>query len=304
MRVRTYCRCILIPGLAALATIPMLARSSDGIQKSLFVSVVDDSGNPVKDMAGDDFRIREDGTDRQIIAVKHASQPISVEVLVDTAQGNRVTDAYGTPEEYTRDIRVAVGGFGRKLLGQSPDARVSLMEFGQAARPIVPLTTSPMDFEKGVNRLAPIPNVGSVLLEALVAANDDLAQQKSTRRAIVSVNLEPSQDESRQVPKEVVAAFRKSSAQLWAVSIHRGALKNSQRDVVLNEFAKATGGQRDFVVGISAVGSILERYADALTFQYEIVYDRPESKKPPQVVQVGVAREGKFHTHASGFPPQ
>ena len=55
-----------------------------------------------------DILIREDGQDREVVAIKPASQPISVAVLADTAQGSRVTDAYGTPEEYTRDIRVAV----------------------------------------------------------------------------------------------------------------------------------------------------------------------------------------------------
>ena len=65
-------------------------------------------GKPVKDIVADDILIREDGVDRQVVAVKPASQPISVAVLVDTAQGARVTDAYGTPEEYVRDLRVAV----------------------------------------------------------------------------------------------------------------------------------------------------------------------------------------------------
>jgi hypothetical protein len=72
---------------------------------------------------------------------------------------------------------------------------------------------------------------------------------------------------------------------------------------VINQFAKVTGGQRDFIVGISAVEGILKGYADALTYQYEVVFKRPESNKLPKELRLGIARQG-VKVHASGFPPQ
>jgi hypothetical protein len=300
------------PGLCARVLLPLAllilpgqvpADTQGGVDKSLFISVLDETGKPVKDIVTDDILIREDNVDRQVVVVKPASQPISVAVLVDTAQGQRVTDAYGTAEEYVRDIRNATGAFAKQLLGQSPNAAVSLMEFGQAAITIVPYTSDPIEFGKGVNRLVARPGVGSVLGEALEAANKDLAARPSTRRAIVSLNLEPSDEQSFENANPIKDAFRKSGAQLWAVSIQRGGLKNSKRDLVLNDFAKATGGQRDFVIGISAVAGILKGYADALTYQYEVVYKRPESRKPTVVIQLGTRREG-VKLHASGFAPK
>lgn len=305
-------RALCVRALLSLAVVALLApavsttenvAAQGGLDKSLYISVLDAAGSPVKDMVADEILIREDGADRQIVAVKPAMQPISVAMLVDTAQGSRVTDAYGTPEDYVRDIRRAVGGFGKTLLGQSPNAVVSLMEFGQAAITMVPFTSNPIDYDKGINRLVARPGVGSVLLEALSQANTDLTKQPSTRRAIVSLNLEPSDEQSRDDPSKIKEAFRKSGAQLWAVSVQRGGLKASKRDLVLNDFATASGGQRDFVVGISAVEGILKRYADALTYQYEVVYKRPESNKPTRVVQLGTTRQG-VKLHASGFAPQ
>ncbi|MEO6237908.1 MAG: hypothetical protein ABIQ52_12985 [Vicinamibacterales bacterium] len=298
----------LLPLAVVTLLVPVVATREDvaaqgGVDKSLYISVLDAAGSPVKDVVADDILIREDGADRQVVAVKAAMQPISVAVLVDTAQGTRVTDAYGTPEDYVRDIRKAVGAFGKTLLGQSPNAVVSLTEFGQAAITMVPFTSNPMDYDKGVNRLVARPGVGSVLLEALSQANNDLAKQPSTRRAIVSLNLEPSDEQSREDPSKIKEAFRKSGAQLWAVSVQRGGLKASKRDLVLNDFATATGGQRDFVVGISAVEGIMKRYADALTYQYEVVYKRPESNKATRVIQLGTTRQG-VKLHASGFAPQ
>jgi len=288
--------------LAVLLGPGVHAVPQGGVDKSLFVAVLDDNGRPVREFTADDVLIREDGQDRTVVAVKPASQPISVAVLVDTAQGRRVTDAYGSPEEYVRDLRVAIGSFAKQLLLLSPDAQVSLMEFGQAAVTMVPYTSDLARFNDGVNHIMSRPGVGSVLLEALSQANGDLAKMKSGRRAIVSLNLEPSDEQSKEDPARLKDDFRKSGAQLWSVSVQRGGLKNSKRDLVLDDFARLTGGQRDFVVGISAVENILKAYANALAMQYEVVYKRPENAKGAKAVQVGT-RAG-LKVHASGFPPQ
>jgi len=298
-------RPLLLAGVAAalFAAGPSLA-ARDALDKSLFLSVLDASGTPLKDLALGDVLIREDNVDREVIAIKPASQPISVAVLVDTAQGTRVADAYGTVEQYTTDIRKSASAFAKTLLSKSPDAAVSLMEFGQAAIPIVPFTKNIEDFEKGVARIFPKANVPSVLMEAIVDANKDLASRPSPRRAIVTMNLEPSDEQSKEETKTIVNSFRESGAQLWSVSVQRGGLKNSKRDVVINDFAKNTGGRRDYLMGISAVPQIFQKYAEALTYQYEVVFKRPEGKKPPQQIQVGLAREGEYEIHASGFPPK
>jgi len=293
----------LAPVLLVVLLAPVLrAVPQGGVDKSLFLTVLDENGRPVRQFTADDVLIREDNQDRTVVAVKPASQPISVAVLIDTAQGARVADAYGTPEEYVRDLRVAVGGFAKQLLLLSPDASVSLMEFGQAAITMVKFTSDPAEFEKGVNKIVSRPGVGSVLGEALEAANKDLIQRPGTRRAIVSLNLEPSDEQSFENANPIKDAFRKSGAQLWSVSVQRGGLKNSKRDVVLTDFAKLTGGQRDFVVSISAVADIMKAYANALAMQYEVVYKRPENAKNVKAVQVGT-RQG-LKVHASGFAPQ
>jgi hypothetical protein len=285
---------LLVPALRAVP--------QGGVDKTLFVAVLDENGRPVRQFTADDILLKEDGQDRAVTGVKLASQPISVAVLIDTAQGRRVTDAYGTPEEYVRDLRVSISAFAKQLLTLSPDAAVSLMEFGQAAVTMVKFTSDLTEFDKGVNHIVSRPAVGSVLGEALEAANKDLATRPSTRRAIVSLNLEPSDEQSFDNANAIKEAFRRSGAQLWSVSVQRGGLKNSKRDVVLNDFAKLTGGQRDFVVGISAVPDILRAYANALAMQYEVSYKRPENAKNVKVIQVGT-RPG-LKVHASGFAPQ
>lgn len=303
MKVRLLRRQAALTVICAVLGVGLIAARVPPLDKSLFVAVVDPEGRPVKGVQLGDILVMEDGQPREVTAIKPASQPISVAVLIDTAQGTRVRDAYGTPEEYVRDLRVAVGGFAKQLLTLSPDASVMLMEFGQAAIPIVKFTTDPIEFEKGVNRIVSRPGVGSVLGEALEAANKDLIGRAGTRRAIVSLNLEPSDEQSFDNANSIKESFRKSGAQLWSVSVQRGGLKASKRDVVLNDFAKLSGGKRDFVVGISAVENILKSYANALAMQYEVVYTRPENARNVKVVQVGTALQN-VKLHASGFAPQ
>jgi von Willebrand factor type A domain len=291
-------------GLAAVAAAALsmsAMHASAGVNKSLFVGVTDESGKPVTNLTADDILIREDQADRPVKEVKPATQPISVVFLVDTSMDTRIKDAYGTPDEWIRDIRLASAAFARELLNKSPDAAIELMEFGQAAVTVTPFTQNFEEYQKGVNHLVSKPGAASVLMEAIQQANRDLAKRPSPRRAIVELNLEPSNEQSQMDEKGTQDAFRKSTAQFWGLSVQRGAYKQVARDVMLNNIAKITGGERQFIVGISASQDILKQYADVLASQFEVVYDRPENKSA-KVIQVGA--RGGLKLHASAFPPQ
>jgi hypothetical protein len=226
------------------------------------------------------------------VSVKPATETLNIMLLGDTTQ------AAG---EMLQDLRQSLTAFVRQVHAVSPDAQISLMEFGQAAVTVVPFTTSDVDLEKGINKLVGKPQAPSVLLEAINAASINLAKRPSQRRAIVALNIEPSDEQSREDPKRIIESLRKSVAQLWCVSIQKGALRNPTRDVVLTVLTKNTGGDRQFIVGQSAIETHLKSFADALTSQYEATYKRPGSKA--QAVQIGVTRPG-VKLHASGFAPQ
>ena len=287
-----------VPALIALVALGWAAlpggaaRAQSAGERTIFVAALDEAGKPVRDIRTDEILIREDGVDREIVSVKPSTETLNIMLLADTT---------AAVDEMLLDVRTALIAFVRQVHSVSPDAQISLMEFGQAAVTVVPFTTSDADLEKGVNRLSGKPRSASVLLEAIHAASNNLAKRPSPRRAIVSLNIEPGDEQSREDPKRIVESLRKSLAQLWCVSIQKGALKNPQRDVVLNAFTKNTGGDRQFIVGQSAIATHLKSFADALTSQYEATYKRPGTKA--QAVQIGVTRTG-VRLHASGFAPQ
>ena len=279
---------VLIVG-AAQVTTGRIGAASD---KTIFVAALDQAGKPVKGLTAADFALREDGTDREITEVKPATEPLQIALLVDTTKA---------VDDILQDMRRSLVAFVRHVLTASPETSIRVMEFGQAAVGLTPFSASTDDLEKAVTRIAAKPGAGSVLLEAIIAASNDLGKRPSPRRAIVAVNLEPSDEQSREEPKKIIEALRKSVAQVWSISYQRGAAKNPQRDLVLNTLAKNTGGRREFIVGVSAIETLLKDYANALTSQYEVTYKRPEGRA--QVVQVGIRREG-VKLYASGFAPQ
>jgi hypothetical protein len=283
----------LVVGLMPAAA----ARTPAEITKSLFVTVLDGSGQPVKDMTADEIAIREDGADRKIVEMKPALQPIFVEMLVDTS---------GVPgaEDLVRDVRVAVTGFCKAVVGMSPNSQISLMEFGQASVTVAEYTSDPIELEKAVNKLFPHPKAPSVLTEAVIEANKRLAKKPGNRKAIVVLNIEPNQEASHPNGEQVMDAFRKSGAGLWAVSYQPANLqKNANQDIVLQTLPKLSGGNREFIAGVSAMATQLKTIATNLIYQYEVVFQRPESKKPPKAIQIGSSRPG-VKLHASGFAPQ
>jgi VWFA-related protein len=262
--------------------------------KTMFVSVLDQAGKPVKDMKADEFRILEDGVEREVTAAALAKEPLSIELLADTTK---------EAMEVLQDLRKALAGFVDGIHAADATAAISLMEFGQAATTAVPFTQSVEELQKGINLLVGKQGANSVLLEALTEANKILAKRPSARRAIVVLNLEPGTEQSREDPKQIIETMRKSVSQLWVVSYQRGTSKAATRDLVLNQLTKVTGGTREFIVGVSALEPVLRRYADILTSEYEVSYARADSNKPAQEVRIGTTRAGAF-PHASGFAPK
>jgi VWFA-related protein len=315
MMARSLVRGAVVAAAAVLAwPAPSLGARADQQegQKTIYVSVVDDSGKAVKDMTADEFALREDGKDRQIVSAGPAKAPLDLVVLVDTDN---------SAVRLTQDIRTAVLAFIKELHAVRNDAEVELMEFGQAPVPATSFITSDLDLEKALNKMVPKPGTDSVLMEAIAQANGDLDKRPTRRRAIVSLNVDPSNEQLGD-RKRIAESFQKSDAQLWSLSVKQNDVSfstrtstasgkssasanatdvSASRNALLVDLGKASGGMHDMIDAPTAMPTVLKQWADDLTYQYEITYTRGGGSA--KVVQIGTTRPG-VHLHASGFAPQ
>ena len=292
-------RLLALAALFAVALAPGLgAWGQTAADKTIFVSVVDDAGKPLKDLGLGDILIREDGADREVISISPAKDPLYVALLVDTSPA---------AEPYIQDIRKSLTTFVQQIGAASSDARISVTEFGQAAIPITPFTTDREKLQKDINRIFPKRgDVPAVLLEGLKDASDSLAKQNSRRAAIVIFTMEGTIDRSSEEPRKIQESLSKSRAQLWTISLEKNQAKQdklSQRDVILNAMTQATGGRREFISAESAIEGYMKLYADALLSQFAVTYQRPGADRP-KVVQTGLTRNGPLKVHSGLFPPQ
>ena len=184
---------ILAPALVIVA-IRGAAATAPPTDKTIIVGVLDADGLPVTDLTMAEVRLREDGVDREIVSVKPSRQSLQVAILADTTQ---------SAEPLIRDVRASVAGFVQQIHKSSPETLISIIEFGQAAVSVVPFVSDEAALQSGINKLVGRPGAASVLVEAIVDASNRLAKLPSPRRAIVSLNIEPSNEQSREEPKKV-----------------------------------------------------------------------------------------------------
>jgi hypothetical protein len=243
--------------------------------------VIDATGNAITDLTTADFAIREDERDREVVSARLATQPMNVALLIDTST---------TAEVFVQEMRAGFKTFIERTLAAAPQSQLSLWEYGQAAVRIENFTSDGDKLARTAGRLFPKPRSASVLLEALFDASQSLAGRPSPRRAIVVVNIEPGEEQSRREPPQVNESLIFSRSQLWLVSVQKGQLAAEKRDLALNALVRNAGGRREFIVAASAIEGYMRQYAVALTAQYEITYRRPS--RSAKIVQTGVRREG------------
>ncbi len=299
-------------GLFAVFAAPALTATEQD-EKVLFLTAVDQNGKSITDLKTEEVLIREDNQEPQVVSVKKSTQPLAIVILADTTKqaggGAMMGGSLGAASSSTtasaeliRDIRVSVGAFVKDMTAGSPETEMQIMEFGQAAVPITKMTSNLADLEKGVSRLFPKPNAGSVLLEAIIEASKELAKTKTPRRIMVSLNIEPGDEQSSPNVQKLHDELVKARAGIWSVSLQVGTNKNAMRGLVLDRLTGNTGGRREFIQSQSALEMVMKNFADNLLQQYEVTYKRAAGTKP-QSVLVGVKRDN-VKLYANRVPPQ
>lgn len=280
--------CLGLIAAAAWAAPGLTARVRPA-NKTAYVVALDGTTTPYKDLKKEDWGVREDGQDRKVIDAKPATDPLTVVILADVTKFTQMS---------AKDTRVAVTSFTQAIQAAQPEAQVAIIAFGRQSTTLVELGKTPADVDKAVQRINADSNSDAmVMLEALIEAAKKLSGAASPRRAIVAINLDGFNEVSTVPPQGVADQVMASHASLWSLTYQnaesarvRGKV-GANRDTVLNNLTKQTGGIRIPVPQSAGLDLQMKKIAEVLLGQYVVTYERPEGAAP-KMLQMAVARPG------------
>jgi VWFA-related protein len=271
---------------AACALVGSGTLDAQAIQRAMYVSAVNDAGAPIADLGPSDFIVREDNKPREVLKVEPAIDPMQIAILVDTSQGARNDISH---------FRTALPGFIKTLTTGEVKNEVAIIAIGERPTVFTNYTFNQVDLKKGVDRLWSIQGSGTYLLDGIIEVCDGFKKRKADRPVIVAILSEGPELSNRQ-HDQVTDSLRANGVAFNAITMGHPSSSLSDemrnRNLVLDEGPRQTGGRREELLTSMALEGKLTQLADELTHQYKITYARPESLIPPERVTVSAAKAG------------
>jgi VWFA-related protein len=272
-------------GLTAQSAAPPAGRVN-----TVYLSVTEGTGGPVLDLHSDDFTVKEDGKNRDVLKVALAREPLMVMILVD--------------DNGTGLFRSGLMQFVQQLNGRAEMALSTVV--GQTQK-LVDYTTNAQTVVNAIATLTarPATHDGGQLLEGIYQAARDQERREAPRPVIVALTV--GGEEHSTVPAHhVLDQLAKSGSKLYVIQVANSVLRPTVRvdkpaallgenlnlSEVLGEGPKQTGGWREEIVASTGLILGLGRIATELKNQYALEYSRPPKGKALENLNVSIKRRG------------
>jgi hypothetical protein len=283
-------RCMLavVSVVAALVLTRPAMLMSQALERSMYVSVVDQTGAPVPNMGPADFIVREDNLSREVLRVVPATEPMQIAILVDNSTAAAPDVAH---------IRRALPPFVEMLTKPTASGRrneIALVTLGSRPTILANYSIEPAPLTKAVDRIWEDSfQTGNYLLDGIIEVSEGFKKREATRPVIVAITSE-GPELSHRSPDQVLTPLHDSGAALHVISIGLPAAGISDdvryRDRVVDEGPRASGGTRTQLLTVSALPKKLQQLANVLTHSYRVSYAHPDSLIPPQRITVAARR--------------
>ena len=258
-------------------------RAQGPRERTMYVSAVDDKGEPVAGLGPNDFIIREDGAAREVLRVTRAMEPIDIASLVDDGAAS---------DGVIPRVREGLTSF---ISAMSKGNQIAIVGLADRPKILVDYTQNMKRLQDGIGLLWPRSQSGTTLLDAIYEVALGLEKRDTPRAVIVPVITDGGDFANRQF-KQVTDEVKQAGAAIHAITVGTFApsddddLRNRAR--VLSEGTRQSGGQRVTLLTPSSVQQALERLGRELSSQYKVAYGRPESLIPPEKIDVSARRPG------------
>jgi VWFA-related protein len=276
---------LLLAVAAALAAVALPPRvdAQANRERTLFVSAVDDRGEPVEGLGPEAFIVRENNQRREILRVSRATEPLDVALLVDNSQA---------ADEEIIFIREALAKF---IAALGTEHRIAVIGLADRPTVFVEYTGDAARLKEAIGRLFSMQGSGMTLLDAVFETSRGLERRSGVRAAIVPVITDGIEFTNR-YSRDVVSALERAGASLHIAGIgtflHSEEHSIRERSFFLDAGPRASGGQRIDLLAASALPAAMERLARELAAQYKVVYGRPDSLFGADEVEIASARPG------------
>lgn len=259
------------------------AQQAASREATVFVSAVNDKGEPVSGLGPDAFVITEDGRRREVLRVSPATEPIDIALLVDNSQAAQPMATF---------LRESLPKFITQMSSWGNIAIITL-----ADRPTIAIdyTADAQRLTDAAGRIFPMTQSGATLLDAIVEVADG-QRKRTTPRAVIIPIVTDGVEFSNRYFRDVQRALKNAQTALHLVSI--GTFQHSEehgireRSFLLDAGPKDSGGQRISLLSPMSLDASLQRLARELSSQYKVVYGRPESLIPPEKIVVSSGKKG------------
>lgn len=288
-------RWLVAPAILALVVFCLPGRAlAEPTSRSVYVTVVDDHGQPVTGLTAADFALKEGGKDREIASVEPARTKMHIAVMIEET----LTPMGG--------VRNALGEFVKRMYQV---AEISFIIVGQRNTTAVDYTSDPNALITGINNLSLSQQQTQTMVpEGIFDLTKVLEKDKPERPVIVLLALEKQQASAEQ-PQNVLNQLARSGAMMYVVSMEggsassgtsgigrasadNGAMDMAGRAQVMGDGPKQSGGRRVEVAALTAFPTGIQQIADDLSSQYLIKYTLPDGVKPSDRLNVSLKKKG------------
>jgi hypothetical protein len=253
-------------GLAAVAPV----SAAEPTTRTMYVTVVDDSGKAVPGLGPADFAVKENGKDREVASVAPPSEKMRIALMVHQ------------PLLQQRNVRLGLIDFVAKMC---PAAEVGLFAISLRAEKVVDYTSDANALVEAIRTMSLIQATGTAVAEAVTEVAKQFDKARPARPVLVLATPEAGMatEDSEYVLNQIV----KSKAQFWAVSVGTSAVSIGMADV-----PRLSGGRVVSIMNLTTFSDGLLQVASDLTSQYLLTYTVPADQKPSERVTVTLKKPG------------
>ena len=279
----------LIALVLMIWAVPWHGRVALAQNQVLFLSVVDEAGEPVTDLQPDDVIVQWDGENSRTLQLDPVNLPVRVTVFIDNGASAR---------RALQNMREGLSGF---VAAMPADVEVALLTIGGQPRWIRRHTTDKAELARGLGDVVPDVGIAARYLDAWSEAAGRLEDDEERAYLPVIVMIAADGPEGSALTQgrhdEMVGRMLANSATLhtWIYS-SRGHAFAPQSQIGI-EMSNLSGGSfralavsSAFVKMLPELGRDIARKHKLTSHQYRVTYAPPAGASAQPAISVGTTR--------------